>query len=87
MNRSRVEQRRVLARQWDKAVRYVAASDRQIGDDPTFDRRADDYKGVIAWALDHRISMVSLALAAFWGALAVPYFGLVGSQMAPDVDT
>jgi len=31
----------VLARQWDKAVRYVAASDRQIGDDPTFDRRAD----------------------------------------------
>ncbi len=35
------EQRRVLARQWDKAVRYVAASDRQIGDDPTFDRRAD----------------------------------------------
>jgi hypothetical protein len=31
----------VLGRQWDKAVRYVAASDRQIGDDPTFDRRAD----------------------------------------------
>ena len=39
--RPRSEQRRVLARQWDKAVRYVAASDRQIGDDPTFDRRAD----------------------------------------------
>ena len=41
VSRPRGEQRRVLARQWDKAVRYVAASDRQIGDDPTFDRRAD----------------------------------------------
>lgn len=39
--RPRGEQAAVLGRQWDKAVRYVAASDRQIGDDPTFDRRAD----------------------------------------------
>ena len=31
----------VLRRQWRKAVRYVATSDRQIGDDPTFDARAD----------------------------------------------
>jgi hypothetical protein len=31
----------VLARQWDKAVRYVAGSDRQQGDDPTFEYRAD----------------------------------------------
>ncbi|WP_454111260.1 hypothetical protein [Leifsonia shinshuensis] len=31
----------VLRRQWDKAVRYVATTDRQIGDDPTFDGRAD----------------------------------------------
>lgn len=30
----------VLRRQWDKAVRYVASADRQIGDDPTFDPRA-----------------------------------------------
>lgn len=30
----------VLRRQWRKAVRYVATSDRQIGDDPTFDARA-----------------------------------------------
>ena len=30
----------ILRRQWDKAVRYVATADRQIGDDPTFDRRA-----------------------------------------------
>lgn len=39
--RSHGEHAAVLARQWDKAVRYVASSDRQIGDDPTFDRRAD----------------------------------------------
>lgn len=31
---------RVLARQWDKAVRYVAANPRGVGDDPTFDGRA-----------------------------------------------
>lgn len=31
----------VLARQWDKAVRYVAAANRQVGEDPTFDPRAD----------------------------------------------
>ncbi|PZO67595.1 MAG: hypothetical protein DI634_10435 [Kocuria palustris] len=39
--RPRREQAAILARQWDKAVRYVANSSRQIGDDPTFDRRAD----------------------------------------------
>ena len=31
----------VLRRQWDKAVRFVATTDRQVGDDPTFDARAD----------------------------------------------
>ncbi len=39
--RGRGEAARVLARQWDKAVKYVASADRQIGDDPTFDARAD----------------------------------------------
>jgi len=39
--RGRVDAARVLRRQWDKAVRYVATSARQIGDDPTFDPRAD----------------------------------------------
>ncbi|MGZ0069862.1 hypothetical protein [Microbacterium arborescens] len=39
--RRRGEQAAILARQWDKAVRYVATSTRQMGDDPTFDRRAD----------------------------------------------
>ena len=39
---------RVLARQWDKAVRYVAANPRGAGDDPTFDGRA----GAIASLVD-----------------------------------
>jgi HAE1 family hydrophobic/amphiphilic exporter-1 len=51
-----------------------------------FDRQAERYKSVIAWALDHRIAMVTLALVAFFGAIAVPAMGLIGSQMAPDTD-
>ncbi len=39
--RSRVDAARVLRRQWDKAVKHVASAPRQIGDDPTFDARAD----------------------------------------------
>lgn len=39
--RSRVDAARVLRRQWDKAVKHVATTPRQIGDDPTFDARAD----------------------------------------------
>ncbi|MDO5067453.1 MAG: hypothetical protein Q4D96_09265 [Propionibacteriaceae bacterium] len=31
----------LLRRQWDKAVTHVATTPRQIGDDPTFDTRAD----------------------------------------------
>lgn len=38
--RSRTDAASTLRRQWDKAVKFVATSDRQIGDDPTFDRRA-----------------------------------------------
>src|SRR5215210_5920055 len=47
-----------------------------------FNRQADGYKRVIAWALDHRWSMVMLAAAAFAGALALPYLGLVGGGFA-----
>ncbi len=51
-----------------------------------FDRRADSYKSVIAWALDHRFSMVALAIASFVGALALPAFGLVGAGFVPEMD-
>jgi HAE1 family hydrophobic/amphiphilic exporter-1 len=51
-----------------------------------FDRRAEGYKGVIAWALDHRIAMVALATATFVAALALPYFGMVGAGFTPETD-
>jgi HAE1 family hydrophobic/amphiphilic exporter-1 len=51
-----------------------------------FDRAADAYKGVIAWALDHRLSMVALALASFVGALALPAYGVVGAGFVPEMD-
>jgi HAE1 family hydrophobic/amphiphilic exporter-1 len=36
-----------------------------------FDRQADNYKHVIAWALDHRLAMVVLAIGSFVGALVL----------------
>ena len=51
-----------------------------------FDRRAENYKGVIAWALDHRFAMVALAAVAFVGALALPAMGIVGAGFAPETD-
>ncbi len=51
-----------------------------------FDRQAEGYKGVIAWALDHRVAMVVLALATFVGALALPAMGLVGAGFVPETD-
>jgi HAE1 family hydrophobic/amphiphilic exporter-1 len=51
-----------------------------------FDRQADRYKRVIGWALDHRWSMVALALASFLGALALPAFGILGGSFFPVQD-
>ncbi len=51
-----------------------------------FDRRAEGYKQVIAWALDHRLSMVGLAIATFVAALALPAMGLVGAGFVPEMD-
>ncbi|HUP90363.1 MAG TPA: efflux RND transporter permease subunit [Longimicrobiales bacterium] len=36
-----------------------------------FDRKAEDYKRLIGWALDHRWTMVALAALAFFGALFI----------------
>src|SRR5256885_473453 len=36
-----------------------------------FDRQADRYKSLIAWALDHRWSMVAIAALSFFGAIAL----------------
>src|SRR6476646_8709476 len=45
-----------------------------------FNHQAENYKKLIAWALDHRLAMVGLALASFVGALALPAVGLVGAS-------
>jgi HAE1 family hydrophobic/amphiphilic exporter-1 len=50
-----------------------------------FDRQADNYKRVIAWALDHRLAMVLLAVGSFIGALMLQgAFG--GASFAPVQD-
>ncbi len=51
-----------------------------------FNRLADRYRDVIAWALDHRLAMVALAVGSFVGALSLPYFGLVGTSLTPEDD-
>ena len=51
-----------------------------------FDRRAEGYKSVIAWALDHRVAMVSLAMLTFVAALALPAMGVVGAGLVPEMD-
>ena len=44
-----------------------------------FDRQAERYTRVIGWALDHRVAVVGIAVAAFFGAIAVQaVFGGVG---------
>jgi HAE1 family hydrophobic/amphiphilic exporter-1 len=50
-----------------------------------FNRKADGYKKVVGWALDHRWWMVGLAAAAFFGAIFIQWnFGGVG--FAPTSD-
>ena len=45
-----------------------------------FNRMAEKYKGLVAWALDHRVAMVLIAIGSFIGALALPALGLVGAS-------
>ena len=46
-----------------------------------FDRMADRYKDVIAWALDHRLMMVGLATATFLAALTIPARGVLAAAV------
>ncbi len=39
-----------------------------------FDRQADRYKGVVAWALDHRLAMFLIAIGSFAGAIGLQGF-------------
>lgn len=43
-----------------------------------FNKLSERYKRLIAWALDHRLAMVSIAAVSFVGAIAMPVVGLVG---------
>jgi hydrophobic/amphiphilic exporter-1 (mainly G- bacteria), HAE1 family len=50
-----------------------------------FNRQADKYKRIVAWALDHRWAMVGLTVVVFFGALVIQgMFG--GSGFAPTSD-
>ena len=51
-----------------------------------FDRMADRYKDVIAWALDHRLAMVLLATGSMVLALAMVGLGVVGAGFVPVSD-
>ncbi len=47
-----------------------------------FNRQIEKYRGVIAWALDHRVAMMILAIGVFFAAFSLPLSGLVGFSVA-----
>jgi HAE1 family hydrophobic/amphiphilic exporter-1 len=49
-----------------------------------FDRSADRYRGAIAWALDHRKSVMGLAMASFVAGIAI--FGTLESSFMAQYD-
>jgi len=51
-----------------------------------FNRQAEGYRRVVAWALDHRLAMVGLAVGSFVLALALPALGIVGSEFFGEDD-
>ncbi len=51
-----------------------------------FDRMADRYKDLIAWALDHRFAMVGIAAGSFVLAIAMVAMGIVGAGFVPVSD-
>ena len=50
-----------------------------------FDRAADGYRRMIGWALDHRKTVLGIALAAFAGGIIT--FGSLQSAFFPDIDS
>ena len=47
-----------------------------------FNRQAQNYRGVVAWALDHRAAMMVLAIGTFLASFTIPTKGLTGLAMA-----
>src|SRR3954468_15979039 len=67
---TRPEERGWLTRQIDKFNAW-------------FNRQAERYKKVIAWALDHRAAMITIAMGSFISAFILPAKGLTGLAGAP----
>lgn len=42
-----------------------------------FNRQAERYKGIVAWALDHRLSMVIITVGTFFASFILPSKGLL----------
>ena len=47
---------------------------------------SDGYQVLLKWSLRHRILTLVIALASFGGGLALPAFGLIGSEFVPQAD-
>jgi HAE1 family hydrophobic/amphiphilic exporter-1 len=47
-----------------------------------FNRQAENYRGVVAWALDHRIAMVLIATLSFFASFVLPASGFTGLAIA-----
>ncbi len=44
------------------------------------------YQVLLKWSLQHRLATLALAAAAFFGGLALPALGLIGSEFVPQAD-
>ncbi|WP_151448470.1 efflux RND transporter permease subunit [Lacisediminimonas profundi] len=44
------------------------------------------YQGLLRWSLRHRIATLLIAAAAFFGGLALPAAGLIGTEFVPQAD-
>ncbi|HET9424638.1 MAG TPA: efflux RND transporter permease subunit, partial [Gemmatimonadaceae bacterium] len=47
-----------------------------------FNRQAENYRGVVAWALDHRVAMVVIATLSFFASFVLPASGFTGLTIA-----
>ena len=47
---------------------------------------SEQYQVALKWSLRHRIATLVLALATFFGGLAMPALGLIGSEFVPQAD-
>ncbi|RPJ60529.1 MAG: efflux RND transporter permease subunit [Acidobacteria bacterium] len=51
-----------------------------------FESQAERYKRVVAWALDHRLAVIIIVVVTFFGALALPAVGILGTEFFPVQD-